>query len=126
MDVPTDGRMNRQMDERMNRQMDERMNKSPPVFYRTSSPLGPLPKKANHAFEQEQQCNNRPKMPKNKESLIDRPMDRQMDRWTKRVVESHSMRLNILTNDMNGSFYPKDFRSHRVTTSLIQLSIKSI
>ena len=28
-----------------NRRTDVRTNESPPVFYRTSSPLGPLPKK---------------------------------------------------------------------------------
>ena len=30
---------------RTNEQTNKRKNKSPPVFYRTSSPLGPLPKK---------------------------------------------------------------------------------
>ena len=36
---------NERTNERTNKQTDERTNKSPPVFYRTSSPLGPLPKK---------------------------------------------------------------------------------
>ena len=33
---------------------DGRTNESPPVFYRTSSPSGPLPKKAFQAIGQEQ------------------------------------------------------------------------
>ena len=32
-------------DERTNKRTDGRTNESPPVFYRTSSPSGPLPKK---------------------------------------------------------------------------------
>ena len=32
-------------DGRINKQMDRQMNESPPVFYRTLSPLGPLPKR---------------------------------------------------------------------------------
>ena len=34
-----------QTEKRTNERTNERTNKSPPVFYRTSSPLGPLPKK---------------------------------------------------------------------------------
>ena len=34
------------MNERTDRRMDGRTNESPPVFYSTSSPSGPLPKKA--------------------------------------------------------------------------------
>ena len=39
------GQTNREMNEETKEQMNKRMNKTPPVFYRTSSPLGPLPKK---------------------------------------------------------------------------------
>ena len=31
--------------------MDKRTNESPPVFYRTSSPSGPLPKKPNISLQ---------------------------------------------------------------------------
>ena len=41
--------MDGRMDRRMDGLMDGRMNESPPVFYRTSSPSGPLPKKSKMA-----------------------------------------------------------------------------
>ena len=40
-----DGRTDERMNERTDKRTNERMNESPPVFYRTSSPSGPLPKK---------------------------------------------------------------------------------
>ena len=53
VDFPLNNMGNLQKDEEMarawgggqtNKQIDKRTNKSPPVFYRTLSPLGPLPK----------------------------------------------------------------------------------
>ena len=42
------GGTNKRTDERTNGQTDERTNESPPVFYRTLSPSGSLPKKLTY------------------------------------------------------------------------------
>ena len=111
------------MDRRTNERTYERTNESPPVFYRTSSPSGPLPKslqtnKAGYtatpvawgsararfqvsaAFGQEQ-LNQKPHKHQNSKSGTDRRRDGQ----TKQGVESRSMQLkrgrlltNLLTN----------------------------
>ena len=63
-------------------QTDGRTNKSPPVFYRTSSPSGPLPK-------------NRPQMPK-KLIITDGRTNRQTDRLT--VIASYRDAYTQLKN----------------------------
>ena len=60
----------------MDGQTDGWTNESPPVFYRTSSPLGPLPK-------------NRPQTQK-KLSVTDRPMDGRTNRLTNIASPAHA------------------------------------